>query len=78
MLKSLGEVQEVLVLEAWVSPCRLQPILLLEHGVDDDELVLRTELQKQAPAVVAVSNLCLPRTLFNIFLVSSDSCIDVS
>ena len=66
------------MLGAWVSPCRLELILLLGQGVDDVELVLRTKLQKQAPAVVAVSNLCLPRTLFNIFLVSSDSCIDVS
>ena len=41
---------------SWVSPCRLEPILLLEQDVNDDELVLRTELQEQAPAVIAVSN----------------------
>ena len=31
----------------WVSPCCLEPILL-KQGVGDDELMLRTELQKQA------------------------------
>ena len=41
---------------AWVSPCCLEPILLLEQGVDDDELMLRTELQKQALVVIAVAN----------------------
>ena len=41
---------------AWVSPCRLEPILLLEQDVGDDELVLRTELQKQGPFVIAVAN----------------------
>ena len=44
------------MLGAWVSPCRLELILLLGQGVDDVELVLRTKLQKQAPAVVAVSS----------------------
>ena len=44
------------VFGAWVSPCCLEPILLLEQGVDDDELMLRTELQKQGPFVIAVAN----------------------
>ena len=35
---------------------RLVPILLLEQGVGNDELMLRTELQKQAPVVIAVAN----------------------
>ena len=39
-----------------MSPCCLEPILLLEQGVGDDELMLRTELQKQAPVVIAVAN----------------------
>ena len=50
---------------AWVSPCDLEPILLLEQGVGDDELMLRTELQKQAPVVIAVANSCLSRIPFH-------------
>ena len=41
---------------AWVSPCCLDSILLLEQGVGDDELMLRTELQNEDPAVIAVAN----------------------
>ena len=41
---------------AWVPPCCLDQILLLEQGVDDDELMLTTELQTQAPVVIAVAN----------------------
>ena len=44
------------MLGAWVSPCRLELILLLGQGVDDVELVLRTKLQKQAPFVTAVAS----------------------
>ena len=44
-LPSQVVVQEVPVFGAWVSPCCLEPILLLEHGVDDDELILRTTEQ---------------------------------
>ena len=56
MLPSQGVVQEVPVFGAWVSPCCLEPILLLEQDVGDDELMLRTELQKQVPIVIAVAN----------------------
>ena len=56
MLPSQDVVQEMQVFGALVSPCCLEPILLLEKGVGDDELMLRTELQKQAPAVIAVAN----------------------
>ena len=56
MLLSQDIVQEVPVFEAWVSPCCLEPIFLLEQGVGDDELMLRTELQKQAPVEIAVAN----------------------
>ena len=56
MLPSQDVVQGVPVFGAWVSPCCLEPILLLEQGVGDDELMLRTELQKQAPVVIAVAN----------------------
>ena len=48
MMPSQGVVQEVPVFRAWVSPCCLEPILLLKQGVGDDELMLITELQKQA------------------------------
>ena len=37
-----------------VIPSCLEPILLLEQGVDDDELVL---VQKHASVVIAVSNI---------------------
>ena len=56
MLLSQDIVQEVPVFEAWVSPCCLEPIFLLEQDVGDDELMLRTELQKQAPVVILVAN----------------------
>ena len=53
MLPRQDVVQEVPVFEAWVSSCCLEPILLLEQGVGDDKLILRTELQKQAPVAIA-------------------------
>ena len=56
MLPSQDVVQEVPAFGAWVSPCCLEPILLLEQGVGEDELMLRTEPQKQAPVVIAVAN----------------------
>ena len=56
MLPSQDVVQEVSVFGAWVPPCCLEPIRLLEQSVGDDELMLRTELQKQAPVVIAVAN----------------------
>ena len=55
LLPSQDVAQEEPVFGAWVSPCCLEPILLLEQDVGDDELMLRTELQSQAP-VVAVAN----------------------
>ena len=45
LLPSQDVAQEEPVFGAWVSPCCLEPILLLEHGVDDDELILRTTEQ---------------------------------
>ena len=56
MLLSQDVVQEVPVFGTWVSPCCLEPILLLEQGVGDDELMLRTKLQKQTTVVIAVAN----------------------
>ena len=55
MMPSQDVVYEVPVFGAWVSPCCLEPIPLLEQSVGDVELMLRTELQSQAP-VVAVAN----------------------
>ena len=55
MLPSQNVVQEVPLFGAWVSPCCLEPILLLKQGVGDDELLLRTELKKQAPVVIAAA-----------------------
>ena len=55
-LPSSGVVQAVPVFGVWVILCCLEPVLRLEQGVDDDELMLRTELQKQAPVVIAVAN----------------------
>ena len=56
MLSSQAVVQVMPVFGAWVSPCCLEHILLLEQGVGDDQLMLRTELQKQEPVVIAVAN----------------------
>ena len=56
MLLSQDVVQEVPVFGAWVSLCCLEPILLLEQCVGDDELMLRAELQKQGPVAIAVAN----------------------
>ena len=56
MLLSQDVVQEVPVFGAWVSPCCLEPILLLEQVVGDDELMFKIELQKQASVVIAVAN----------------------
>ena len=63
---------------AWVSPCCPEPILSLEQGVDDDELMLRTELQRQAPVVIAVANSVPAYDSFPQFEVSSHSCVEVS
>ena len=56
MLPSQDVVQKVPVFGTWVSPCLLEPIFLVEQGVGDDDLMLRTELQKQVPVVIAVAN----------------------
>ena len=47
---------EVLVFGACVPPYCLEPNLLLEQGVNEDEQMLRTELKKQAPVVIAVAD----------------------
>ena len=39
-----------------MQPGCLQTVLLLKDGVDDDQLLLRAQLQQQAPIVIAVSN----------------------
>ena len=63
---------------AWVSPCCIEPILLLEQGVGDDELMLQTELQKQWPVVIAVANSVSTKDSFPQFEVLSHSCVEVS
>ena len=73
MLPSQDVVQKVPVSEAWVSPCCLEPILLLEQCVGEDELMLRTELQKQAPVVIAVASSVSTYDFFPQFEVSSYS-----
>ena len=60
MLLSQDVVQGVPVFGVWVSPCCLEPILLLEQVVCDDELMLRKKLQKQAPIVIAITNSMSP------------------
>ena len=56
MLASSDVIQEVPVFGAWVPLCCLEPILLLEQGVGDSKLMLRTELQKQAPVVIVANS----------------------
>ena len=68
----------MLTFGAWVSPCCLEPILLLEQGVGNDELMLRTELQKQAPVFIAVANSVSTYDSYPQFEVSSHSCVEVS
>ena len=62
---------------AWVSPCCLEPILLLEQGVGDDELMLRTELQKQVSVVIAVASSRSTQDSLPQFEVSSHSSVEV-
>ena len=50
----------------------------LEQGVGDDELMLRTKLQKQAPVVIVVANSVSTYDSFLQFEVSSHSCVEVS
>ena len=78
MLPSQDVIHEVPVSGAWVAPCCLEPVLLLEQGVGDDELMLRTELQKQAPVVIALANSVSTYDSFPQFEVSSHSCVEVS
>ena len=64
--------------ETCVSSCCLEPILLREQGVGDDELMLRTELQKQAPVVITVANsVSTYDSTFPRFKVSSHFCVEV-
>ena len=49
-------VQKVPVIGAWVPPFCLEPSLLLEQGVGDEEWMFRTELQKKVSTVIAVAN----------------------
>ena len=78
MLPSKDVVQEVPVLGAWVFPCCLEPILLLEQGVGYDELMFRTELQKQVPIVTAVANSMSTKNSSPQSKVSSCSGIEIS
>ena len=63
---------------AWVSPCCLEPILLLEQGVGNDELMFRTELPMPAAVVIAVASYVSTLDSFPQFEVSSHSCVEVS
>ena len=78
MLPSQDVIHEVPVSGAWVAPCCLERVLLLEQGVGDDELMLRTELQRQAPVVIAAANSMSTYDFFPQFEVSSHSCVEVS
>ena len=53
----------------------LELILLLEQGDRNDELMLRTELQKQALVVIALVNYVSASDSFPHFEVSSHTCI---
>ena len=78
MLLSQDIVQEVPVFGAWVSPCCLEPILLLKQGVSDYEVMLRAELQKQVPIVTAVANSMSTKNSSPQSKVSSCSGIEIS
>ena len=49
---------------AWVPPCCLEPLLPLEQGAVDDELMLKIDPQKQAPVVIAVASFVPTSSLF--------------
>ena len=61
-----------------MSPCCLEPILPLEQGVGDDELMLRTKLKKQEPVVIAAANFVSTKDSFPQFEASSHSGVEVS
>ena len=61
-----------------MPPCCLELILLLEQGIGDEELMLRRELQKQAPIVIAVANSMSTQDSIPQLEGSSHSCIEVS
>ena len=61
-----------------MHPGCLQTILLLEDGVGDDKLLLRAELQQQAPVVIAVSNAVSAKYSFPGNCVLAHSSIEVT
>ena len=60
-----------------VAPGCLEPILQLDQGVGYDEMMLRTELQKQAPVVIEVVNSESTYDSFSQFGVLSHSCVKI-
>ena len=48
-----------------MSPCCLESFSLLEQGVGDNELMLRTELRGKHPLSLQLPIACLPRTPFH-------------
>ena len=65
MLPSQDLVQKMSVFGAWVSPCCFEPILLLEQGVGNDELVLRKYSRSKRPLSLQLPIPYLSRTPFH-------------
>ena len=55
MMPSQDVVREVRVFGAWVPPCCLEPILLLEQGVGEDELELEHYSRSKRPLSLQIS-----------------------
>ena len=65
MLPSQEVVQEVQVFGVWVSPFCLEPILLLEQGVGDDELDPQNNSRSKCPLSLQLPIPYLPWTPFH-------------
>ena len=71
-------INEVPVFRPRMHPGCLQTVLLLEDGVGDNKMLLRAELQQQAPVVVAVSNTVSAKYSFPGNCVLAHSSIEVA
>ena len=71
-------VDEVPMFGPGMHPGCLQAVFLLEDGVCDGELLLCTELQQQAPVVIAVTNTMFPNDSFPSFRIFAHPGVEVT
>lgn len=77
-LANYDVVQNVPMLRTRVAPGRLKAFMLLEQGVGDGQLVFRTELQQQAPIVIAVPMTVSSKNSLPQLRVSANSGIEIA